>query len=222
MKKIIIIAPHPDDETLGCGGTILKHIENGDQVYWAIITNGKDSTIFKDVNIEEYENNIKKVAAIYNFTEVIRLNLPVVRLDTIPEYTIYDSISKIMNLIQPQIVYMPYLNDIHADHKIISKIMISCTKDFRFPFVKKVYMYETISETDYVPAIQSIAFTPTTFIDITKYIEKKIEIIQLYSTELMPAPKPRSIHSIKALAAYRGARISVLYAEAFMLIFEKE
>jgi len=222
MKNIVVIAPHPDDETLGCGGTILKYIKQGHKVYWLIVTSGKDSTIFPTVNISAYNSNITKVSSLYGFTEVIKLDLPVVRLDTIPEHTIYDSIATLMKSIKPEIVYIPNLNDIHSDHKIVSNIMISCTKDFRFPFIKKVYMYETISETDYSPALQGMAFVPNSFVDITDYIEKKMGIMDAYTTEVMPSPHPRSSHAIKALAAYRGARISVLYAEAFMLIFEKE
>jgi N-acetylglucosamine malate deacetylase 1 len=221
MNKVAIIAPHPDDETLGCGGTILKHIENGDEVFWIIVTGGKDSTIFANVDIKQYNENIEIVAKTYKFTSVIRLDLPVVRLDTIPEHTIYDAISDVFKTLKPNIVYIPNLNDVHSDHQIISRVMVSCTKNFRFPYIEKIYMYETLSETDYSVSTQNYAFVPNYFVDITNYIEKKIGIMQLFTTEIMPAPYPRSVHAIKGMAAYRGARISVMYAEAFVLLFEK-
>jgi N-acetylglucosamine malate deacetylase 1 len=221
MNKVAIIAPHPDDETLGCGGTILKHIENGDQVFWIIVTSGKDNIIFKNVDLERYQNNIDSVAETYKFTEVVRLELPVVRLDTIPEYSIYESISGALRSIKPNIVYMPNLNDVHSDHQIIARIMISCTKNFRFPYIERIYMYETISETDYAAPLQNHAFVPNYFVDITDYFERKVNIMQLYTTEIMPEPSPRSVHAITGLAAFRGGRISALYAEAFVLLFEK-
>ncbi|NQU32268.1 MAG: PIG-L family deacetylase [Bacteroidetes bacterium] len=220
-KKIVIIAPHADDETLGCGGTILKQIANGDKVYWILVTSGKDKVIFINADIEHYNNNIDKVALAYGFTRTIKLNLPVVRLDTIPEYTIYDRLADTLKDIEPEIVYIPYINDVHADHQIISRVMISCTKNFRFPFIDKVYMYETASETDFTPAIQSLAFVPNRFVDITDYMDDKLEIMRIYSTELMPDPLPRSFHAIKGLAAVRGSRIGVKYAEAFVSLFEK-
>ncbi len=221
MNKVAIIAPHPDDETLGCGGTILKHIANGDEVFWVIVTGGKDSIIFENVDIKQYSDNINYVAEAYKFTTVIRLELPVVRLDTIPEHSIYDAISSVLKSIKPDIIYIPNLNDVHSDHQIISRIMVSCTKNFRFPYIKKIYMYETISETDYSASMQNYAFVPNYFVDISEYLEKKIDIMKLFTTEIMPDPYPRSIHAIKGLAAFRGARISVLYAEAFVLLFEK-
>ena len=221
MKKVIVIAPHADDETLGCGGTILKHISKGDMVCWVLVTSGKDKEIFPTCDIERYKANIKAVNAKYGFAEFFSLNLPVVRLDTIPEHTIYDSITEIIKAIEPQIVYIPNISDVHADHQIISKVMISCTKNFRFPYIESVFMYETISETDFSISTQSTAFVPNMFVEITDFMYDKIEIMNLYDTEIMPDPMPRSIHAIKGLNAYRGSRIGKMYAEAFMSLFQK-
>tara|TARA_B100002052_G_scaffold298449_1_gene331958 strand:- start:7070 stop:7741 length:672 start_codon:yes stop_codon:yes gene_type:complete len=221
-KNVIIIAPHADDETLGCGGVILKHINNGDNVYWIIVTSNNDKLIFPNQDNQHYENNIAKVSSAYKFNETIRLNFPVARLDTIDEHIIYDTFAEKINNLQPQIIYMPYFHDVHADHKIISRLMLSCTKNFRFPFIEKIYIYETISETDFGPSIPSFTFSPNKFVDITKYMNRKLEIMEMYDTEIMKDPLPRSLHAIKALAALRGSRIGVSYAEAFMILFERE
>ena len=136
-KNVIIIAPHADDETLGCGGVILKHINNGDNVYWIIVTSNNDKLIFPNQDNQHYENNIAKVSSAYKFNETIRLNFPVARLDTIDEHIIYDTFAEKINNLQPQIIYMPHFHDVHADHKIISRLMLSCTKNLDFHLLKK-------------------------------------------------------------------------------------
>ena len=142
------------------------------------------------------------------------------RLDTIIFYDLIEKIGVAINNIKPDTLYLPNRSDIHTDHKITFQAVYSCTKQFRYPFIKRVLMYETLSETEFSPALAENAFLPNTFVDITDYIDKKIEIMKLYDTEIMPDPLPRSVHAIKGLAAFRGSRIGVIYAEAFQSLFD--
>ena len=113
-------------------------------------------------------------------------------------------------------------SDVHSDHRIAFQAIYSCTKSFRKPFIERILMYETLSETEFVPALSENVFIPNVFVDISNYMDKKLEIMQIYKSEIMEGNLPRSLNAIKMLAAFRGSRIGTDYAEAFMLLFEKK
>jgi LmbE family N-acetylglucosaminyl deacetylase len=221
MSKILAVSVHPDDETLGCGGTLLKHKEKGDKIFWLILTraNDKITSIPNIVNLQK--QYVNKVAATYNFEDFKQLSFLTTELDGYPFGEIILEISKYIDQIQPSAIYLNFNNDVHSDHRIAFEAVYSCTKNFRYPFIEKILMYETLSETEFAPAIQNNAFVPNVFVDISPFMEKKLEIMKLFTTEQMAEPYPRAMSSIRALARYRGSRIGVEYAEAFMLLFEK-
>jgi N-acetylglucosamine malate deacetylase 1 len=220
-KEILVIAPHPDDETLGMGGTILKHKGKGDHVHWLIVTNiNPDHGWEKDIVVAR-QSEIQKVAEKYEFSSVHKLDYPTTRLDEYPLRKLINSVSTIINLVKPDTIYLPNRSDIHSDHRITFDMVMACTKSFRYPFIRRLLMYETLSETEFTPALPEKLFAPNIFVDISEYIEQKIEVIQIYKSEVMVAPLPRSLESIRALSLYRGSRIGVKAAEAFQLIFER-
>ena len=219
--EILVISPHPDDETLGCGGTILKHKDIGDKIYWLIITNIDIKNGWGKDIVEKRQKEIKTVAEMYNFEKTFKLDYPTARLDIIPIQEIIKSITEVILEIKPEIIYLPNRSDIHTDHQITFKSVYSCTKNFRYPFIKRILMYETLSETEFVPALSENVFIPNVFVDITKYFEKKLEMFKIYKSEVMEEPLPRSLEVIEALAKYRGSRIGKKYAESFQLIFSK-
>jgi len=218
--KILVISPHPDDETLGCGGTILTHKDMGDKIYWLITTNIDVKNGWNKDIVEKRQKEIKAVAEMYGFEKTFKLDYPAAKLDTIPIQEIIESISKVIFEIKPEIIYLPNRSDVHTDHQITFKAAYSCTKNFRYPFIKKILMYETLSETEFAPALPENTFIPNVFVDITNYFEKKLEIFKIYKSEVMEEPLPRSLDSIKALARYRGSQIGFEHAEVFMLIRE--
>ncbi|MCJ7603675.1 MAG: PIG-L family deacetylase [Desulfobulbaceae bacterium] len=220
MANILVVAPHPDDETLGCGGTLLKHKENGDEIYWCIVTSMKGVPIFSEEQIMAREQQIQKVSDSYGFQQVKRLNFPTMSLDTIPMIDLVGSFSRVINKIEPNILFLPFCEDIHSDHRVTFNAAFSCTKSFRYPFLKKVLMMEIPSETEFAPAMRSTAFTPNCFVDITDFLEEKITIMEHYVTEISSLPFPRSSAAIKALATIRGTIAGCLYAESFMLLKE--
>ncbi len=221
-NKVLIIAVHPDDETLGCGGTILKHKENGDQIYWLILTQAnKNITKYPGiVNIQA--NYVNQVAQEYKFDDWRHLSFLTTTLDEYPLIDIIKEISAYINEIKPNIIYYHHFADVHSDHRVASEAITSCTKNFRYPFIEKLLLFETLSETEFAPSIRNNAFVPNVFSDITPFMEKKLQIMQLFTTEQMPEPLPRAISTIRALGRYRGSRIGVEYAEAFTLLFEKQ
>ena len=129
-------------------------------------------------------------------------------------------IDAVFNEIKPNVVYTMFNNDVHSDHRVAFEAVYSCTKSFRNPFIEAIYMMETLSETEFAPAMQSTSFIPNVYVDITPYMDKKLQIMSIYESEVMKEPYPRSLSSIEALARVRGSRCGVKYAEAFMLLYE--
>jgi len=214
MNRVLVIAVHPDDETLGCGGTLLKHKANGDKIYWLICTSlSKNHKYYK-----KREKEIEKVSQMYEFDKVFRLDFPTMRIDEISMSELISAISKVFKKIKPNIVYLPFKNDVHSDHRKIFEAVYSCTKIFRYPFIKKILMMETLSETDFSDITNS--FIPNVFVDISEFLDQKLEIMNIYESEIGKHPFPRSEETIKALAQVRGAQAGVKYAESFMLLKE--
>jgi len=218
MNKVLIVAVHPDDETLGCGGTLLKHKSNGDEIYWLIIT-GLDDRFDKSI-IEKRKKEIQLVKKTYDFNRIYQLDFPTMRVDEFSMSELIGKISNVFNEVKPNIVYLPFKSDVHSDHRKVFEASFSCVKTFRYPFVKKVLMMETISETDFAPATKEDIFVPNVFVDISNFFDKKIEIMKIYESELGIHPFPRSLETIEALAKVRGAQAGCKYAESFMLLKE--
>ena len=219
-NKVLVVAPHPDDETLGCGGTLLKHKKNGNTIYWMIVTNVDTDHGWFDEVVQKRQEEIDQVSQMYGFDKTFKLDFPTTRMDVIPNKELIAKISDVIKEVEPSIVYLPNRRDIHTDHQTIFNAALNCTKNFRYPFIKRILMYETLSETEFSPALEECVFNPNVFTDISEYFDTKVEIFKVFASEVMESPKPRSIETITALARYRGSRIGAKYAESFNLIFE--
>lgn len=216
--KIVVISAHPDDEILGCGGTLLKHIKNGDEVIWLIITNIFESQGFSKERIMSRQIEIDTIKYRMGFSSVFKLDYPTMSLDSSSINSMISKISGIFNDFKPEVVYIMNRSDAHSDHRITFDAVFACTKSFRYPFIKNVLMYECISETEFAPALSERVFQPNYFVDVTDHFEKKLEMMKVYESELGEHPFPRSIDNITALAHFRGATAGVKYAEAFQLL----
>ena len=217
MKNVVlVIAVHPDDETLGCGGTLLKHKASGDEVHWLICTTiDRTNSYYKT-----REDELKRVADAYEFNSVNNLRLKTMQVDEYGMSGLIDKISNVINTIKPNIMYLPFKGDVHSDHRKIFEASYSCTKSFRYPFIKKIYMMEILSETEFAPSTKEDSFIPNTFVDISAYFEKKIAIMKNFKSELSMHPFPRSERNLKSLATLRGATAGCEYAESFVLLKE--
>lgn len=220
MSTVLVVAPHPDDETLGCGGTMLRHIERGDSVHWLIVTRISEDLGFSKAKVERREHEIEEVAAEYGVEQTINLGFPTTRLDVQPMSELVKSVGDAFRSVEPEVVYVPYRNDIHTDHAAAFDAVASCTKSFRYPSVRRVLAYETLSETNFKIDPDTSAFSPNIFVDITGHLEKKIEIMKTYESELGTHPFPRSVSSIHSLATLRGTVAGADAAEAFALLRE--
>ena len=196
--RVLVVAPHPDDETLGCGGTLMRLHKQGAELTWMIVT-----------GISE------------EFSSVVNLRLPTARLDTIPMSELIDAFSKVFDSTQPEQVFLPSRLDVHTDHRMVFDAAAACTKWFRNPSVRRVLAYETISETGFGLNTELI-FHPNYFVDISDFLDRKVEAVSIYKSEVGDFPFPRSVEAIRALAAVRGAASGFAAAEAFQLLRERQ
>lgn len=220
MSVVLVVAPHPDDESLGCGGTLLRHIDEGDSVHWLIVTEMKVTQGFAPDRIVARSAEIEVVASNYRFAGVHHAGLPTTRLDTLPLGDLIGVIGKVFAAIRPHTVYVPYRNDVHSDHAAVFDATASCCKTFRYPSVKRVYAYETLSETEFGLRPGDAGFRPNMFVDIGDRLERKLQILSLYSGEIGAFPFPRSEECVRAQAALRGSQAGAFAAEAFMVLKE--
>lgn len=218
--KILVVSPHPDDETLGCGGTLLKHKAAGDTIHWLIVTGMHLNIGYTSQQIEKRKQEIELVTQAYGFSSVHNLNLPTTRLDTIAMSDLVKMVSDVFDEIKPTQVYMPFRGDIHTDHTVVFNMVASCSKWFRHDSIRKLLAYETLSETEFGLNPEGCGFSPTTFVDISNFLKKKIQILRIYDGEIKTFPFPRSEQAVEALAKWRGATIGSFAAEAFVMLRE--
>lgn len=205
MKKILVVATHPDDETLGAGGTILKHKAMGDEVHCIFCTDIFESEGFPAQTVAKREREIESVKKAYGFDGFYRLGLKTMKVDEYTKSKLINAFSKIFKLVNPQILYLPFAYDVHSDHRIIFETAFACTKSFRYPSIEKVLMMETLSESEFAPSFNAQSFVPNVFVDISDFFAQKCSIMSLYESEVGKAPFPRSLRNIEALALYRGS-----------------
>lgn len=217
--RVLVIAPHPDDEIIGVGGTIAKRAKDGNEVYVCVVTKGK-SPLFNDEFIEQGRKECRKADKKLGVKETIFLDFPAVMLETVPRYEFNGKISEVVNSIKPDEVYIPHRGDMQIDHQMVVDAAMVAVRPRGNNYPKRVYAYETLSETGWnIPNIVN-EFIPTVYEDITDTYEVKLEAMALFESQLSVFPEARSIGAIEALAKYRGATVSVKAAEAFSLVRE--
>lgn len=218
--KVLCIATHPDDETLGCGGTLLRHRAESNSVSWLIVTDATSARFTPEFR-EARERQIAAVAARFRFDHTFRLGLPAAGLDRLAEDTIIKGLHDAIQRAEPDVVYVNHGGDAHSDHRIVFRCAAAALKPFRTGLrVRRFLAYETISETDQAPPEREAAFLANSFVDVSEFIDGKIDILKLYESEVQPFPLPREESAVRALARLRGAALGVPAAEAFMLIRE--
>ncbi|MDA8891496.1 PIG-L family deacetylase [Planktomarina temperata] len=222
QKKILVVAPHADDEVIGCGGTLLKEIERGAKVGWLIMTKVSLETGYTADFVAHREHQIAEVKKFFNIDYFRNLNFGPSSLDFVARSDIISNISKVFREFQPTDIFMPYPGDAHSDHNIVFECLRPFLKAFRYPSLKRAYCYETISETDQNFTTGITAFKPNSFVNITEFMELKLKAANIYDTEFSNHPFPRSLANLQAIALHRGGSSNYTYAEAFMCILSRE
>ena len=220
IAKTLVVAPHPDDEVLGVGGTLLRRKAEGAKVAWVIVTSIAGQSGWGEENVKNRADEIKQVAELFDFDEVFELNFPTTKIDLVPMGDLVSKISDVFRSFQPEEVFVPHPSDIHTDHRIVFDAVAGCTKWFRYPSVKRVLAYETLSETDFGLCAEK-GFHPNVFVDIEPFLDGKLQAMNIYESEIGEYPFPRSHEAIRALATLRGAASGFRAAEAFELLRER-
>lgn len=209
-KKALVISIHPDDETLGCGGTLLKLKKQGYKIYCIYTTEG---------NVAQ-RKVVSLVNEKYSFAKTFNFKFKELDIDDITFNDLIPAFINVINEVKPKIIFIPNRSDVHSDHRRVFHALIAATKSFRFPFIQKVLMYEVISETDFAPPLIENVFQPNVFVDISDFFEKKLEIFKCFKSEILPDNQTRSIRTLIAHNSYRGSLINAQYAESFVLLKE--
>lgn len=189
-------------------------------MHWAIFSEMREDCGFSADAIRARRDEIAAVAARFGFASVHSLGFPATRLDAVPIADVVAAFARLVAEVRPETLYVPYDGDAHTDHAVVFSAATACAKWFRFPFVRRVLAYETLSETDAALGTKA-RFTPNSYVDISKSLEEKVAILKLYESELGNFPFPRSNQGIRALAAVRGVASGYAAAEAFMLLKER-
>lgn len=220
--KTLVIAPHPDDELLGCGGTLLRRNAEGSTVGWLLMTAVTEQGGWSADRIAQRAQEIRQVREGLGIAaeHLYQLGFPTAELDQEPMDALVSRISEVLKHFQPEEVLLPHPGDAHSDHRITFEAASACTKWFRYPSVKRVLTYETISETD-AGLDPARGFQPTVFVDISEHLVQKIKLMRLYASEMGAFPFPRSDEALRALAQVRGAQVGFVGAEAFALLRER-
>ena len=222
--RSLVIAPHPDDELLGCGGTLLKRVAEEKIVGWILMTTITTEKGWSQEQVEKRNIEIERVRKGLGISadHLYKLDFPAAELDRVPESSLIGSLGSVFNDFRPEEVLLPHPGDIHSDHRITFEAAAACTKWFRYPSVRRILTYETLSETDF--GLDQVAgnFRPNLFVDITDHLNQKLALISIYQSEIAEHPFPRSLDSVRAQALLRGAQRGVQAAEAFQLHREFE
>ncbi|WP_420349576.1 PIG-L deacetylase family protein [Pelagibius sp.] len=218
MTCILIIAPHPDDETLGCGGTLLRHRDHGDEVHWLVATAMTPEAGYSDEQIKKRSAEMEKVRDHFGFAELHDLSFPPAGTDQVPMKDMVQALASVIDSVSPTTVYVPYGGDVHSDHQMLFRAATSALKSFRAPTVNQILAYETISETDFNSDPREPGFCPNWYVDITSYLPGKLLAMAIYDGEMAEFPFPRSPEAITALAHLRGSQCGCYAAEGFVLL----
>lgn len=223
MNRVVVIAPHADDEIIGCGATISKHIQNGDEVIVIIVTNASVGAP-ELYTAEQIKSTRSEALSAHNFLgikETIFLEYPAPALNAYPEYKISLKIAKIFEKIKPSYLYLPHPGDIHQDHKAVYRSSLVAARPQGEHKISKILCYETLSETEWTPMHEK-PFVPNYFVNVSDVFVNKIRAMKFFGSQLKKFPHSRSLEAFEALASYRGATIGVEKAEAFILEREIE
>jgi len=220
-KNILVVAAHPDDEILGCGGTIKKFVEMGYNAYTLILGEGITSRDDeRDRNKREKELELLKMQAydanrFIGVGEVFLYDFPDNRFDTVPILDIIKVIEKIKSKIKPEIIFTHHEKDLNIDHQITFRAVMTATRPTKGECVQEIYAFEVPSSTEWnFP----LCYSPNIFVDIGKTLEAKISAMKAYQSEIKEYPHPRSLEGIELLARIWGMKVGLSSVEAFQAV----
>lgn len=230
MKNtVLVVAAHPDDEVLGAGGAILRHRLEGDQVAVLILGEGVTSRYnSRQEGLERGKDAIKKLReemkaahAVLGVDKTLALDLPDNRFDQVPLLDIVKTIEKFKNEVKPNIVYTHHHGDINIDHRQTFTAVVTACRPTVKESVDRILSFEVMSSTEWNAPYPDRSFIPNIFLEIDPHLDKKLEAMSCYKSELTDYPHPRSLESLRKNARYWALKTGLKAAEAFMLVRDR-
>ncbi len=220
-NNVLVIAAHPDDEILGCGGTMALHSKNGDKVNVLLMSKGIKSRD-KTKNIEKKISSLSSAAMKANKSlgakKITLLDYPDNSFDTVKLLTIVKSIENMINLLKPNIIYTHHHGDLNIDHEIINRAVLTACRPVPKSSLNKIFTFEVNSSTEWSINKEKNLFIPNWYVDISKTIKLKKKALSFYNSEMKKWPHARSIKSVEILARRRGSIVGLNFAESFHLV----
>ena len=223
-KRVLIIAAHPDDEVLGCGGTIARLTSEGDNVFTLILGEGvtsrdrKRDLAKRENEISELRKQVNNANKILSVKKIYTFDFPDNRFDTVPLLDIIKTIEEIKDSIKPDIVFTHHLGDLNIDHQVTFKAVMASCRPTIDESVKEIYSFEIPSSTEWNAPSSLTYFMPDYFVDVNKSLEIKINALKEYKTELRDFPHPRSLKAVELNAEQWGVKMGFEAAEAFKTV----
>lgn len=213
---VLVIAPHPDDEVLGCGGTIARIAEEGGAVHVAVVTKGQPPEF-----TEEMTANVRaEAAAAHSHLGIERthwLDLPAAQLAETAHSHLNAALRELVRDLRPDVLFIPFVGDVHMDHQLIFLSSMVASRPHQAAYPRTILAYETVSETNWNAAYVTPSFVPQVFVNIERTLSRKLEAMAMFRSQVRDFPHERSVETLKALALVRGTRVHRPAAEAFVL-----
>lgn len=217
-KKILVVAAHPDDEVLGCGGTMARYVAEGDEVHVVFMADGVSArNSVEHASISKRNVAAEKACNILGVTSTSYLNLPDNKMDSLPLLEVVQKLEEVINKIRPSILYTHHAGDLNVDHRITHQACLTACRPLPMACVRQIFSYEVLSSTAWQTP-DHLPFLPNKFVDVSAYMGIKILALQEYADEMRPEPHARSIEGVRNLASYRGFSVGIASAEAFTVI----
>lgn len=219
--RVVVIGAHPDDELLGAGGTLARHVLAGDEVHAIVIADGAGSR-YPDQMITTLEKDAQRAAQTIGFASLRLQALPDQRLDTVPFIELTQLIESVLDDVGPHVVYTHFPGDVNADHGLVARAAWTACRPYSRPELRRFAVFETPSSTEWAWPMDGASLNPNHFVDVTGTLDIKIAAMECYETELRDYPHPRSSRALRERAAYWGSQIGRLAAEPFRILRDVE
>lgn len=224
MSRILIVAAHPDDEVLGCGGAVAKHVRSGDEVCMLILGEGltaRESSRDMGLRVTDLpalDESLRTAARLLGVREVRHCQLPDNRFDSVPLLDIAKQVEAVVGEWKPEIMYTHHPGDLNVDHRRVFEAVMAAARPQPGCTIRTILAFEVPSSTGWSGSDPERAFVPNAFTDISDTLDLKVKAMEAYVSEIRPYPHPRSSEGIRILAKYRGLMVSLVAAEAFVIV----